>query len=594
MEKIKNIFSKVKTFALSHKILSVIVLIVFISSPFVINYFLPKKATVSYASHIVKKGNISVSVSGTGQVSSLKDVDLTAEVAGDITGVYVSSGEKVNKGDLLFKIDSTDGAQGVRNAEIALENAQIDLEKLKEPVDELTLLQAENALTDAQESKTQYESDLTKAYDDGFNDVSNAFLDIPSIMTGLNNLLFTKTINQSGSQQNIDYYATAINYYNDIGTQYRDDAYNKYMAAKTSYDTTLAAYKAASRFSDKATIEALINQTYDTTKAIAEAIKSANNLVEFYKYTLSDKQQSYNSTADTHLTTLNGYTSKTNGHLSTLLSAGNTITQDKDNIVSADRNIKVKELSLEDTKEGATDIEIRTQELAVEQKQEALNEANNTLAKYSVRAPFSGTIATVSVETGDTVSSGVKMGSIITNEMIGTVTLNEVDIAKIKVGEKVNITFDALDGVAVEGEVAEIDATGTVSQGVVSYTVKISFSTDNASIKPGMSLSANIITDSVSDVLTLPASAVKTTAGKSYVEVMGGDGKLQKKTVEIGLTDDTLIEIKSGLVEGDKVVTVTSAPKTSTTKTTTTTKSGGTPTQGGSGGGVGGEMMILR
>lgn len=584
----KNLFSKIKTFALGHKLLSVFILVVIVLSPFVVNYFLPHKTTVSYVTQSVKKGNISVSVSGTGQVSSLKDVDLTAEVSGNITGVYVKNGDIVKKGDLLFKINSSDGAKNLKSAQLDLETAQLDLETMKAPTDELTLLQAENALTDAQSSKVKTESNLAKAYDDGFNDVSNAFLDLPSIMTGLNNILFSENLSVSGVQQNVDYYASAAGYYDEKAFQYKQDVYDRYQTAKAEYDKCIDDYKATSRFSNKATIEALISETYDTTKDIAEAIKSANNLIELYRYTLSQKQQSYNTIADTHLSLLSGYTGKTNNHLSTLLSDNSTIADDKEAIISADSSIKIKELSLEKTREGSTDLEIKTQELVIEKKEAAVSDAQETLAKYSVRAPFDGIISSVDVSAGGTATSGTLMGSIITQEKIATITLNEVDIAKVKVGQKVDITFDALDGVTIQGEVSEVDAVGTVSQGVVSYGVQISFSTDNENIKPGMSISANIIIDSVSDVLTVPSAAVKTVGGKSYVQIMNSSGKIERKIVETGLTDDATIEIKSGLSEGDKVVTSTnsgSGTKTTTTKTTTTTN------QGGPGGGS--DMMML-
>jgi HlyD family secretion protein len=583
---IKNTFLKVKSFALSHKILSVVILAVVISAPFVVNYFLPKTQKTVYVTQAVKKGDISVSVSGTGQVSSLKEVSLTSKVAGDVTGVYVESGEEVTKGSVLFSIDSTDQQSAVKSAELAVETAEVKLEEMKEPVDELTLFQAENALTSAQESLTQAQDNLEKSYDDSFTDVSNAFLDLPSVMIGLNDILFLHSITES--QQNIDFYATAIDYYKEgKGTQYRNDFYTKYADAKAKYDANLADYKATSRSSDKAKIEALITETYETAKAISEAIRSANNLIEFYKYTLTNAKADYNTTADTNLTSLSGYTSKTNSHLSTLLSASTGIANYKKAITTASNTIKEKELTLDDVKEGYTDLEIRTQELAVEEKKQALTEAQNDLYNCSVRAPFSGIIASVGVSKGDTASTGTTLGSIITKDKIATITLNEVDIAKIKVGQKVNLTFDALDDLAIEGEVSEVDTLGTVSQGVVSYSVKITFSSDNESIKPGMSITANVIVDSVSDVLTVPSTAVKTMGGKSYVEVLN-NGVTEKKTVETGLTDDATTEIKSGLTEGEKVVTSTSTgtTKKTTTTTTTTKSSNSSNNQGGPGGGV--------
>lgn len=557
---------------MSHKIISLIILFAVIASSIAVYVFLPKKENLTYITQVAKKGNISVSISGTGQVSSLKEVSISSKVSGDVIGVYVKSGENVNQGDTLFKMDSTDELKNVKSAELALESAQLVLEDMKSPVDELTLLQAENSLIEAQESKENSEDSLEKSYDDGFNNVSNAFLDLPSVMTGLNNLLFLKTLSSTDSQQNIDYYASAINFFNEYeGTKYRTEAYAKYVAAKAAYDATFAKYKATSRFSDKATIESLISETQDTVKSISDAIKSATNLIELYKYVLSNKQQDYNSVADTHIATLSGYTSKTNSHISTLLASKTSIEENKKSIESAVRSIKVKELSLEDIKEGYTDLEIRTQELAVEKAEQAVSDAKETYNNYWVRAPFSGTVASVDTIVGDSVNSGTIMGSIITKKMIATITLNEVDIANVEVGQKVNLTFDALNDLIVEGEVAEVDTVGTVSQGVVSYSIKISFDTDNKSVKPGMSITANIIVDSVSDVLTVPAAAVKTGRGISCVEVMNNEGVIDKKTVETGITDDATIEIKSGLNEGDKVIVSSSSSiKKTTTKSTTT------------------------
>jgi multidrug efflux pump subunit AcrA (membrane-fusion protein) len=122
-----------------------------------------------------------------------------------------------------------------------------------------------------------------------------------------------------------------------------------------------------------------------------------------------------------------------------------------------------------------------------------------------------------------------------------------------------------LDNVTVEGDVSEMDAVGTVSSGVVSYTVTISFETDNVSVKPGMSVTANIITNSATNVIIVPSSAVKTMGNKKYVEILN-NGVPEKKTVEVGISNDTSTEIKSGLNGGEKVVTstVSSIKKTTT------------------------------
>jgi len=593
MEKIKNIFLKMKGFILSHKILSIIILTVLVASPFVVSSLLPKKASVTYVTQAVKKSNISVSVSGTGQVSSLRDVDITSKVSGDLLSVYAKNGEAVNKGELLFKVNDSEGIKNVKTAELALESAELSLEKMKAPVDELTLLQAENSLIQANESKRQAENNLEKSYDDGFNNVSNAFLELPGIMTGLYDVLFSTSIAKASSntatQSNIYCYADAVKAYDSKIIIYEELLLASYNETKKMYDQNFNDYKNSTRFSSNEDIESLIKETYDTTKKISDTIKAANNYIQFYKEILSDLSMSPTSYADIHLSTLSGYTGKTNSHLSTLLSSENSITNYQESIISTERSIKEKELSLEDTKEGYDDLEIRTQELAVEQKKEELFDAEDTLAEYYIRAPFDGIMASVDAVSGDTINSGTVMGSIITNEKIATITLNEVDVADVKVGQKVNITFDALDDLSITGEVAEVDTLGAVSQGVVSYNVKISFDTDNEKIKSGMSITADIIIESIEDVLAIPSAAVKTGRGNSYVEVMNDEGGIEKKNVETGMTDDTTTEIKSGLSEGEKVVVSTGLSTKKTT--TTTTKSTTTNTQQGPGGSM--DMMMI-
>ena len=136
------------------------------------------------------------------------------------------------------------------------------------------------------------------------------------------------------------------------------------------------------------------------------------------------------------------------------------------------------------------------------------------------------------------------------------------------------------------GKIVEVDSLGTVSQGVVTYTIKIGFDTQDERIKSGMSVSAAIITDSKQNVLVVPNSAVKSANNESYIEIPGSTVDMQalanisnstgialvatpqRQTIETGLSNDTMIEITGGLNEGDLVIV-----RTITTSTQTTTQS---------------------
>ncbi len=583
---LKNILLKLA----AHKIITTVIVVAVAGLGYYGYHKLsPTSVAPRYVLAAVERGTLINSISGTGQISASDQVDIKPEVSGNVTATYVQPGQKVKAGDLIAKIDSTDAYKSVRDAKTALETAQLDLEEILKPASELTMLQAENSLLQAQKSKATAEDNLTKSYEDGFNTVSNAFLELPGIISGLRDILYSNSFNQN--QNNMDYYADSAKYFDEKILTYRTDAKLAYEQARTAYDANFSLYKTTSRSSDPATIESLINQTYETARLMSEAVKSANNLIQFYQDKFTSRGLTPQSLAATQLTSLNSYSSKTNSHLSNLLTAKNNIPNYQDDIADALRTIKEKELSLADVEAGADDLEIRSKKIALQQKQDALTSAQETLAKYTIRAPFGGMIATADAQKGDSASASTILATLITEQSIAEITLNEVDVAKIKVGQKVTLTFDALEDLTITGTVAQVDTLGTSSQGVVSYTVKISFDTQDERVKPGMSVTADIIIEAKTDVLLVPTAAVKSTGASSYVAVVSADSVSDldaakttglilmappaQKTVTLGSSSDTSVEIASGLSEGDLVVvrTVTATTTTTSGKTSTSNNS---------------------
>ena len=189
----KNFLLKIKLFFSAHKIISAIVIIAILGA----GYWGYRKITnpvgiTRYVLSAVTRGTIISSITDSGQVSALNQVNITPTVSGALTGVYVKPGDKVGKGETLFTIDDTNAQKTVRDAEISLQNANLALQKLQ-----------------LQNSNTNLNTSLSKAYDDGFSAVSNTFLNLPGTMTGLNNMFFTGTISTNG-QWNIDWYQGQI------------------------------------------------------------------------------------------------------------------------------------------------------------------------------------------------------------------------------------------------------------------------------------------------------------------------------------------------------------------------------------------------
>lgn len=601
-----------------------------------------------YVLAAAEKGTITASVSGSGQVSASQQVDIKAKAGGAVISVPVKQGQTIKAGSVLVQLDATEARRTLRDAQLNLETAQLSLEKLKQPTDELTILQArdsleqskreladlkkppealtlmqaENALSQAKESKQKAEDNLKKIYDDGFTDVSNAFLDLPTVVNGMKAMFFDNTI--KSSYANIDYFSnlvtSATSDESNKEAKYRGDVSSTYLTARAKYLTNFSNYKSSSRTSDALTLENLISETYETSKLVSDAVKSCNNYLDFVQDNLQQHNLTIPTILTTNQTTLDTYTGNINSLLSNLLSlersiqddkeavtnAGRTISEKTDSLAnikkganentikSAEEKIKEKEMSLKDTLAGADKLDIRSQELSVRQKQNALADANEKLADYSVRAPFDGIVAKLNVKKADELSSGTAAATLITKQHVADISLNEVDVTKIKVGQKSILTFDAIDGLSISGEVAQVDSIGTVSQGVVNYSVKIVFDAQDDRIKPSMSVSASIITDVRQDVLFVPNSAIKTQGETSYVEMFEGVPSailpLQQQ-VETGLSNDTSTEIKSGLKEGDKIVTrtVTATPATQPTSSLSLFGNrGGAAAGGGNNGGGGG------
>lgn len=207
-------------------------------------------------------------------------------------------------------------------------------------------------------------------------------------------------------------------------------------------------------------------------------------------------------------------------------------------------------------------------------------------AKRQVRAPIDGTVNAVNIKNGDDLSRLSNNSSSEAPIIIGDlktlkaqVEVNEVDIPNIVLGQKVMMTYSAIDDLTVSGKIEKMDALGTITSGVVNYTVTIGFDSVDSRLRPGMSVSAKIITDVKQDVITVPNSALKVKNNKTYLEVLNSATRLpEQRTIELGLANTTHTEIVSGVAVGDDVVTQTINP---TAKTATTNSNVRIPGLGG-------------
>ena len=229
----------------------------------------------------------------------------------------------------------------------------------------------------------------------------------------------------------------------------------------------------------------------------------------------------------------------------------------------------------------ASEANYKRQENVITQSQNALNAAaiSYQQASATIYAPLSGTLTGFSLQLGSVItaqttttgSSSTQKIASVTTEAVPTISINltQIDVPKIKVGNKATVTLDAYPDKSFTGKVVSIDTVGTTSSGVTAYPTVIALDAKSTDILPNMSAAANSITNTKSDVLIVPSTSVKTQNGVSTVQTMK-DGKPTDVSVEIGLSSDLETEILSGVNEGDTVVTATIQGSLGTQTTGTT------------------------
>ncbi len=220
----------------------------------------------------------------------------------------------------------------------------------------------------------------------------------------------------------------------------------------------------------------------------------------------------------------------------------------------------------------AAEAKYKNQQSVVTQAQAALNSSWLTyqMSSPTVTAPIDGTVSNLTLvegmnisqtSTSDTTSSSSSQRvAVIQNNQLPLVSFNlsEIDVSRVKPGQKATITLDSIHGKTFVGKVMTVDRIGSVSSGVTNYPTIIQLDTKVPEIIPNMAANANIIVESKNDVLLVPSSAIQTINEQSYVRILKG-GKEQQIAVETGLSSDTQTEIISGLSEGDEVITGSTA-----------------------------------
>lgn len=199
--------------------------------------------------------------------------------------------------------------------------------------------------------------------------------------------------------------------------------------------------------------------------------------------------------------------------------------------------------------------EIKAQEEVVK---EALNSFNITKLNYDrsfIRSPISGVITSRPVRIGEGVNIGSLIATVVsTKSMYIEAFIDEADVAKVRIGEEVNIRMDSYPGKVFKGEVYKISPVVLGGkQETRTFEVRVRLKDKDILIKPGMSADIEIVVESISDVLAVPSQAVVEREGKKYVYIIK-DSRAHLTPIRVGRFNWTFYEVLSGIKEGDKVI----------------------------------------
>lgn len=192
--------------------------------------------------------------------------------------------------------------------------------------------------------------------------------------------------------------------------------------------------------------------------------------------------------------------------------------------------------------------------------------AQNRLDDYRITSPITGTVVEKTVKAGDNVGTSSNANNTLCiiydlSYLQMTLNIDELDIDNVEVGQVVNITSDAKEGQTFTGVVTKVSVVGNTSGGTTTYPVTVRID-DTEGLRPGMNVDAEIVLSSADDVLAIPSMAVNrgdtvliTSDSPSAVNALEQEALEGYVYVQVttGVSDDSYIEITSGLQEGDTV-----------------------------------------
>lgn len=185
---------------------------------------------------------------------------------------------------------------------------------------------------------------------------------------------------------------------------------------------------------------------------------------------------------------------------------------------------------------------------------EALHQATERLADKYVLAPADGIVTEVLVTEGAPVGAGAVIARIVSVESLGvSATVDEVDAQYLTAMQAVRVTVDALPGWEGRGTVVSLGRSASQQAGLVGFPLLVRLDETDDAVRPGMTATVHVDTVLRRNVLLVPERAIRTVGERAFVMVLT-DGRREEREVRLGLRSGGMVEVASGLAEGDRVL----------------------------------------
>ena len=473
----------------------------------------------AYLPYTAEMRDMTVSVSGTGTIEPIQSYKVTTLVSGEILEAPFEEGQTVQKGDVLFRIDARDLESNIQQLQLNVRSAQLAL-------DDLLKTQSDNQKD--RNVKAEDAGVITKLYVDQGD----------SVTVGT---VIADVLDRDHMKLKVPFHSA--------------DAKSFYIGQSATVTVSGTAETITGTVNESAATDE-VGPGGTLVRQVTILVNNPGVLSETSQGSASVGGAACASGAAFTYASSAQITAKASGDLDTL------------SVKEGDRVTEGQVIGV--ISEADLDTQIENARISLENAQLSLKNAQDKLEDYTITSTITGEVIEKNLDVGDNINGMSSSGSTVTypaviydrSELTFDMDIDERDISKIQVGQKVEITADALDSQSFTGVVDKVNINGTTVNGNTSYPVTIKVDGAPEELYPGMNVSAKIIVEEAGNVLTLPVEAVE--RGDTVLVALPGcldeNGVIsdlsatEERQVTLGRNDDNYIEIVDGLEEGDVVV----------------------------------------